>query len=193
MACLLYQATIIEAYRYGSRLCHYSYVIMSTMASQITGVSIVYSTVCSSADQRKHQSSAPLVFERGIHRWPLNSLHKGPVTRKMFPFDDVIMHVKFVKLIALSSLGALKNVEATAFSAPNDDKAISTLQLPLVVIFAVLCPIVCITWSLPSPHGSLETAEPSLSAASTRPKTMAPGLSLYQRSEPHSHFETRWN
>ena len=28
---------------------------------------------------------------RGIHRWPVISPHKGPVTRKMFPFDDVIM------------------------------------------------------------------------------------------------------
>ena len=28
---------------------------------------------------------------RGIHRWPVNSPHKGPVTRQMFPFDDVIM------------------------------------------------------------------------------------------------------
>ena len=42
-------------------------------------------------NQRKHQSSASLAFVRGIHRWPVNSLHKGPVTRKMFPFDDVIM------------------------------------------------------------------------------------------------------
>ena len=58
---------------------------------QITGVSIVYSTVCSGADQRKHQSSASLAFVRGIHRRPVNSSHKGPVTRKMFPFDDVIM------------------------------------------------------------------------------------------------------
>ena len=70
---------------------HYSDVIMGAMASQITGVSIVFSTVCSGADQRKHQSSALLVFVRGIHRWPVNSPHKGPVTRKMFPFDDVIM------------------------------------------------------------------------------------------------------
>ena len=45
----------------------------------------------SGADQRKHQSSASLAFVRGIHRWPVNSPHKGPVTRKMFPFDDVIM------------------------------------------------------------------------------------------------------
>ena len=67
-------------------LGHYSDVIMNAMASQITGVSLVYSTVCSGADQRKHQSSASLAFVRGIHRWPVNSPHKGPVTRKMFPF-----------------------------------------------------------------------------------------------------------
>ena len=44
------------------------------------------------ADQIKHQSSASLAILRRKHRWPLNSPHKGPVTRKMFPFDDVIMH-----------------------------------------------------------------------------------------------------
>ena len=71
---------------------HYSDVIMSMMASPITSVSIVYLTVCSGTDQRKHQSSASLAFVRGIHRWPVNSPHKGPVTRKMFPFDDVTMH-----------------------------------------------------------------------------------------------------
>ena len=48
-------------------------------------------TVYSGSDQRKHQSSASLVFVRGIHRWPVNSPHKGPATRKMFPFDDVII------------------------------------------------------------------------------------------------------
>ena len=63
-------------------------VIMSAMASQITGVC---SAVCSGADQRKHQSSASLAFVTGIHGWPVHSLHKGPVTRKMFSFDDVIM------------------------------------------------------------------------------------------------------
>ena len=64
---------------------------MSAMASQITSLTIVYSTVCSDADQRKRQSSASLAFVRGIHREPVNSPHKWPVTRKMFPFDDVIM------------------------------------------------------------------------------------------------------
>ena len=55
---------------------------MSTMASQITGLMIVYSTVYSDADQRKHQSSASLAFVRGIHRRPVNSPHKWPVTQK---------------------------------------------------------------------------------------------------------------
>ena len=64
---------------------------MGAIASQITSVTIVYSTVYSSADQRKHQCSASLAFVRGFHRWPVNSPHKWPVTLKMFPFDDVIM------------------------------------------------------------------------------------------------------
>ena len=63
---------------------------MGPMASQIIDVSIVYSNVCSGADQ----SSASLAFVVGIHRSPVNSSHKGPVTRKMFPFDDVIMPVE---------------------------------------------------------------------------------------------------
>ena len=59
---------------------------------QITSHIIVYSTVYSGINQREHQCSASLAFVRGIHRWPVNSPHKWPVTRKMFPFDDVIMH-----------------------------------------------------------------------------------------------------
>ena len=70
---------------------HYCDIIMGSIASQITSLTIVYSIVYSDADQRKHQRSASLAFVRGIHRWPVNSPHKWPVTRKMFPFDDVIM------------------------------------------------------------------------------------------------------
>ena len=70
------------------------WVIMNAMASQITSLTIVYSTVYSVADQRKHQSPASLAFVRGIHRWPVHSPHKGPVTRKMLPFDDVIVTIK---------------------------------------------------------------------------------------------------
>ena len=64
---------------------------MNPMASQITSLGIVYCTAISGSDQRKHQSSASLAFVRRIHRGPVNSPHKRPVTRKMFSFDDVIM------------------------------------------------------------------------------------------------------
>ena len=70
---------------------HYGDVIMGAMASQITSLTIVYLTVYSDADQRKHQSSASLAFVWGIRQGPVNFPHKWPVTRKMFPFDDVIM------------------------------------------------------------------------------------------------------
>ena len=59
---------------------------MRAMASQITSLTIVYSTVYSGADGRKHKRSVSLAFVRGIHRYPVNSPHKRPVTRKMFPF-----------------------------------------------------------------------------------------------------------
>ena len=65
---------------------------MGAIASQITSLTIVYSIVYSDTDQRKHQSSASLAFVRGIHQGLVNSPHKWPVTRKMFPFDDVIMN-----------------------------------------------------------------------------------------------------
>ena len=58
---------------------HYSEVIMGTLVSQITSLTTVCSTVCLGVDKRKHQSSASLAFVR------------GPVMRKMFSFDKVIM------------------------------------------------------------------------------------------------------
>ena len=68
----------------------YSDAIMSTIASQITSLTIVYSTVYSGADQRKHHPPS-LAFVREIYWWLVNSPHNGPVTWEMFPFDDVIM------------------------------------------------------------------------------------------------------
>ena len=73
----------------GFGVCHHCDVIMGAIAPQITSLTTVYSD----ADQRKHQSSASLAFVRGIHRSPVNSPHKWAVTRKLFPFDDVIMFV----------------------------------------------------------------------------------------------------
>ena len=70
---------------------HYDDFIMGAIASHINSLTIVYSTVYSGADQSKHQSSASRAFVWGIHWGPVNSPHKWPVTRKMFPFDDVIM------------------------------------------------------------------------------------------------------
>ena len=70
---------------------------MSGRASQITRVSTVCSSVCSGADQRKHQRPASLAFVRRIHRWPVDSRHKGPVTRKMFPFDDVATYSLLIR------------------------------------------------------------------------------------------------
>ena len=68
---------------------HYNDFIMRAMASQITSLRIVYRFFRHRS--KKLQSSASLAFVRGIHRWLVNSPHKGPVTRKMFPLDDVIM------------------------------------------------------------------------------------------------------
>ena len=64
---------------------------MDATTSQITSLTIVHTTVYSDTDQRKHQISASVAFVREIHRWPVNAPRKGPVTRTMFPFDDVIM------------------------------------------------------------------------------------------------------
>ena len=69
---------------------------MGPMASQITSVSSVYSTVFSDADKRKHQSSVSLDFVRVIHWWLVNSPHKGPIMRKMFLFYDVIMKLTII-------------------------------------------------------------------------------------------------
>ena len=86
-----------------NRNSDYNDVIISTMAFQITGVSIVYSTVGKSPDQRKQQSSASLASVWGNHRWPAITPHKRPVTRKMFPFDDVITHVCNTSAIHIGS------------------------------------------------------------------------------------------
>ena len=72
---------------------------MGAVASEITSLMIAYSTVYSDAYQSIHQSSASLAFEWGIHRGPVNSPHKWPVTRKMFPFDDVMMMPPITKIL----------------------------------------------------------------------------------------------
>ena len=66
-------------------LCnHYHDVIMSTITSQITSLTVVYSIVYSDADQRKHQSSASLAFVWGIHRGRWIPRTKGQLRGKCF-------------------------------------------------------------------------------------------------------------
>ena len=87
--------------------------VLLAMASQITSLTIVYFvylTFYLGADQRKHQIAVSLAFVPGIHRLPVKSPHKGPVTRKMFPFDDVIMNMlsfiflPYSKILMMSGL-----------------------------------------------------------------------------------------
>ena len=84
---------------------------MAAMMFQITIPTIVYSTVYSDADQRKHQNSAPLAFVQDIHRWLVNSPHKRPVTWKMFPFDDIIMDWENTFIILFQHLSGAIELE----------------------------------------------------------------------------------
>ena len=86
-----FKSTIFRGLYHKHSTEHYNDVLMSVMAYQITGILIVCSTICSGTDHRKYQSSRSLTFVRGIHQWPVDSLHKGPVMQKMFLVDDVIM------------------------------------------------------------------------------------------------------
>ena len=85
----------------GSVLClpmtgaYYCDVIMGAMASLITSLTSVYSTVHSGTDQRKHQSSASLALVWGLHRRPVNSMNKWQVTWKNVSIDDVFMGTAF--------------------------------------------------------------------------------------------------
>ena len=89
----------LGAYMPHSASMHYNHVIMGAIASQIAGASVVYSTVYSGSDQRKHQSSACVAF-----------VCKGPVARKMFPFDGVIMDC--ITVVDVWSIGLLWKLQS---------------------------------------------------------------------------------
>ena len=101
---------------------------MDAMASQITSLTIVYSSVYSGTDERKHQSSASLAFVRGNHRWPVNSPHKEPVTRKMFPFDDVII------LWTPSSPSTPWHPSRSLFLSPPPSTGLGLFQLAFILL-----------------------------------------------------------
>ena len=92
---------------------------MTMLASQITSLTVVYSIVYSGVNQRKHQSSASLAFVWEIHRGPVNFPHKWPVTRKMFPFDDVIMTCSWTDVVAALLLMILLTLLSCVNSHPR--------------------------------------------------------------------------
>ena len=91
---------------------------------------------------KKHQSSAPLAFVWGIHRWPVNSLHKGPVTRKKFPFDSVIMMVWcqsvlliFVWIILLQTLSQPRDCQLQRKSLVHYGEIVTKYPRPLLYLW----------------------------------------------------------
>ena len=97
---------------------------MGAIAAQITSLTIVYSTVYSGADQSKHQSSASLAFVWGIHRGPVNSPHKWPVTRKMFPFDDVIMNKYGYDVMIRQDIGVQKHLNFSSYGFVKGNRGV---------------------------------------------------------------------
>ena len=179
---------------------------MGAIASQITGLTTVYSTVYSDGDQRKHQSSASLAFVWGIHRGPVNSSHKWPVTRKMFPFDDVIMltiilyaskrscNVILMRQAYLRLLGALTNI-TQHMTGCLLITSLSCIQRWAIVKASALCQlgldqsftfsIIEAPWYAPSgtrhPRGSLNMEMPSYkhSYSHYKDKTVSRSSCLY--------------
>ena len=102
------------------------------MASQITSFPIVYLTVYSSVDQRKHQSSALLAFVQGIQRWLVNSPHKGPVMQKIFPFDDIIMRIDIQhSTLWILQSGQSDNEKQYGWNRQDSQSIIFHLNIPM--------------------------------------------------------------
>ena len=122
---------------------------MGAMASQITSLAIVYLSVYSGVDQRKHQRPASLAFVRGIHRWPVNSPHKGPVTRKMCPFHDVIVstgtvltsHKMFYRKIVWSLEASTLAAESIRIAFKSARRSAAIVITRGVIMFS---PCVCV-------------------------------------------------
>ena len=124
---------------------------MSAIASQITSLTIVYSIVYSDADQRNHQSSASLAFVWGIHRGPVNFPHKWPVTRKMFPFDGVIICVRLSGPWRLKSPASHLDCFFDRLFSAHHRKHHSPASLPFVRGNH--------RWAVDSPHNATEDSD----------------------------------
>ena len=136
---------------------------MSAMASQITSLSIVYSSAYSDTDESKYQSSAPLAFARGIHGWPVNSPHKGPVTRKMFPFGDVIMNSGIYFFISLLFIYTMKSPKLTIlvyfWLEASDAFSLRCKEIRHAVIYEVIAVGTAFRLDIPEVPNTAITAE----------------------------------
>ena len=134
------------------KMYNYSGGIMSAIESQINSLTIVYTTVYPGADHRKHQSSASLAFVQGIHRWLVNSPHKGTVTRKMFPFDDVIMSFPIHdKGHALDLV--LTDVWHPQYISGTGPSLLNCVQSDIYLLYFT-------HWGLVTPFGDLQNTDP---------------------------------
>ena len=128
---------------------HYNDVIMGAMASQITSLTIVYSTDYSGVDQRKHQSFASLAFVGGIHRGPVNSPHEGPVTRKMISFDDVIMRICMATSSCLTIITSMYiHIDGSVHDCSNSStlamELLESCAKPSILSTVILLPPFCL-------------------------------------------------
>ena len=74
---------------------------MSAIVSQITSLTIITQPFIQEQIKENNKASRHRPLWGGFtgDQWPVNSPHEGPVTRKMFKFDDVIMHCKLLRHI----------------------------------------------------------------------------------------------
>ena len=124
------QATTIPGGKYWPSVKTIHWRQRDIMASQLSGNSIVFSTDCSGAHKIKHQSSASLVFVRGIHRWSVNSPDEGPVTGKMFPFYVIIMsQLQHTRTTGLMNIPCGSEAPVTC---PDEHTTILSLLISLI-------------------------------------------------------------
>ena len=150
----------------GRHFPHYIDVIMTTMASQITSLTVVYSTVYSDADHRKHQSSASLAFVWGIHRDRWIPRTKGQLRGKCFHLmtsswdifkcvffnENVWITIKisltFVPQGPVNNISAL--IQIMAWRRPGDGPLSVRMMVSLLTHICVTRP----QWVLLKPHQS---------------------------------------
>ena len=113
---------------------------MSALASQITGIAIVCSTVCSGLDERNHQSSASLAFVRGMHLWPMDYPHKGPGHGKCFHLMTSSCPPTGVWVFSHSACCLTVTVGAT-ITVPSHSYQVTVINRSISQIPQCTCPI----------------------------------------------------